>query len=181
MKTKCNNCGIEFEKRNADYNRNEIVGARHFCSRSCCISTINKEISPENRKKYYNISKHAGNRQDEFSKFRRFISRINKTDIIKLYGRNNLDVNYLKKLWESQNGKCAYTNISMILPKNTKDYYKHRSLKKASLDRINSTKGYIKGNVQFVCSAINIGKKDFTHEEMLEFISEIKNTSKNHI
>ena len=63
----------------------------------------------------------------------------------------------------------------MVLPKNTKDYYKTHSLKKASLDRIDSSGGYDKGNVQFVCQGVNLTKKDFPHNEMVSFIEEIKN------
>jgi hypothetical protein len=45
---------------------------------------------------------------------------------------------------------------------------------KASLDRIDSTKGYIKGNVEFVCLAINYAKNKFSKEDTLTFLNEIK-------
>lgn len=47
------------------------------------------------------------------------------------------------------------------------------SLKRASLDRIDSSKGYIKGNVEFVCYAINLAKNSFTRDEMKEFLKEV--------
>lgn len=56
-----------------------------------------------------------------------------------------VDVDYIKNLLEAQNQKCAYTGIPMELPD-------HKGCKDkrmcASLDRIDSTKGYIEGNVQ---------------------------------
>ena len=45
--------------------------------------------------------------------------------------------------------------------------------RKASLDRINSSKGYVKGNVEFVCSSINLAKNSFTREQMKEFLRSI--------
>jgi hypothetical protein len=39
----------------------------------------------------------------------------------------------------------------------------------ASLDRIDSSKGYIKGNIQFVSVIANYAKNEMTHDEMLYF------------
>lgn len=82
-----------------------------------------------------------------------------------------VDVTYLKELWEQQNGICPYTGIKMLLPETSAHIL--RSPKKASLDRINSSKDYIRGNVEFVCCAINLAKNSFTREQMKEFIAEI--------
>jgi hypothetical protein len=169
-KVKCYTCGNEFEKRNADYNRTERLGQRHFCCLSCSVTTRNKELSPEERKNCYDISKHSGNRLDEYSPFKIYL---NKGRISLSKHKCEIDVIYLKEMWDKQKGICPYTGIKMILPKNTKEY-SIRSLKKASLDRIDSSKDYIKGNVEFVCCAINLAKNSFTRKEMEIFISEIK-------
>ncbi len=88
----------------------------------------------------------------------------------------NLDLQYLKELWDSQNGICPYTGIKMILPE-----YKRKGRKRenmlpyqASLDRINSNLGYIKGNVEFVCLSINYGKNGFSKQQMIDFLNLIK-------
>jgi myo-inositol catabolism protein IolC len=39
----------------------------------------------------------------------------------------------------------------------------------ASLDRVDSTKGYIVGNIQFISAAANMAKNNMTHEQMIEF------------
>ncbi|MEO1764581.1 MAG: hypothetical protein AAFR83_22070, partial [Cyanobacteria bacterium J06629_18] len=41
--------------------------------------------------------------------------------------------------------------------------------KTASLDRIDSCKGYVFGNVQFVSLMANYAKRDFLEEELLRF------------
>jgi hypothetical protein len=175
-KVKCTECGTEFEKRNADYNRTERLGKRHFCNRSCSVSNRNKNWPLNERRKYcYQIKQHAGNRKDEFSPFRYFIIKSRVFSRREKYGSPTIDVEYLKDLWRRQNGICPYTGIKMILPQNTKENMSIHSLKKASLDRIDSTKGYLKGNVHFVCLSINLAKKNFPHEDMIEFIKEIKN------
>lgn len=84
---------------------------------------------------------------------------------------SELDVKYLKQLWENQKGICSYTGIKMLLPETSAHVV--RSPKKASLDRIDSSKEYVRGNVEFVCQAINLAKNAFTREEMKAFISEI--------
>ena len=109
-------------------------------------------------------------RQDEYSPFRTFISKGRGS--IKKKGCT-IDVKYLKTIWEFQNGICPYTGIKMILPKNTLEYNSTKSLKKASLDRIDSSKGYVEGNLEFVCCGINFAKNNFTKKDMTSFLDEI--------
>lgn len=111
---------------------------------------------------------------DEFSPFRIFSKRVRQAAIIRKYGDSDIDPDYLRQLWISQKGRCAYTGIEMLCPKNITEYHKVHSVKKLSLDRIDSSKGYTKGNVHFVCQAINLAKKNLPHKEMVEFIKEIK-------
>lgn len=44
----------------------------------------------------------------------------------------------------------------------------------ASVDRIDSKKGYDFGNVQFVSACMNLAKKDMTHEQAKIFVNEIR-------
>ena len=44
----------------------------------------------------------------------------------------------------------------------------------ASLDRIDSSLGYLKGNVQFTILCINYMKNNLTHTQMLQLIDLIK-------
>jgi hypothetical protein len=171
IKTTCAECKIEFEKSTSEYNRSERLGKRHFCSCSCSVTCGNKEMSPERKTKCGNqIRPYIGNRQDKYSGFKYYITKC-KSRIKKF--NYNIDVFYLKTLWESQNGICPYTGIKMILPKNTKEHMTIHSLKKASLDRIDSSKGYIDGNVEFVCMAVNYAKNSFSKQNMKEFIAEL--------
>lgn len=173
IKVKCAECGNEFNRSLSEYNRNKKIGREIFCNNSCQTINKNKKLTPEFRKKHcYDISKHAGNRQCEFSPFKPYLSKW-RSSMVKHKNEIDIDQVYLKQLWESQDGICPYTGIKMILPKNTKEHQSIRSLKKASLDRIDSSKGYLKGNVEFVCYAINMAKNSFTRKDMKEFLLEM--------
>ena len=64
----------------------------------------------------------------------------------------------------TQNKLCALTGVPLILGK-----YKNGILTEttASLDRINSDLGYVKGNVQWVHKTINLMKNKLPQEEFL--------------
>ena len=172
----CNNCNIQFEKRNADYNRSQKLSKPHFCCRRCSIISSNQHLTKEqkvNRYKRIQGCKHART-TDELSPFRKVLLKVKMRSSKCKYENTNLDLMYLKKLWDDQQGICPYTGIKMILPKSTSENNNLQSLKKASLDRIDSSKGYVIGNVEFVCRAINYAKNSFSKKEMREFLSEIK-------
>ena len=67
-----------------------------------------------------------------------------------------------------QEGKCVYTHIPLTLHKHGLNLPDIRY--SASLDRIDSTKGYIKDNVQFISTAINLMKNTLTTEQTKEFL-----------
>lgn len=179
----CQNCNKFFERKLCEHNKNLNRGmTKTFCSLSCFARVRNASMSKEYWQKQYKKQKHtfdiksqAGNRRDEYSPFKHFLNS-GRASIIKHKNEINIDIQYLKECWEKQNGTCPYTNLKMILPKNTKEC-NFKSLKKASLDRIDSSKGYIKGNVEFVCMAINLAKKNHSKKEMEGFLFEIKNPS----
>jgi hypothetical protein len=80
----------------------------------------------------------------------------------------NFDVEYLLELWNKQSGKCAISNIEMTFV-----LYEGHIKTNASIDRINSNKGYSKDNIQLVCSIINKMKLDMTKEELMFYCKEI--------
>lgn len=73
------------------------------------------------------------------------------------------------EVWLKQNKKCAYTNLELYIASNKKN----RSNQTASLDRIDSNIGYVKGNIQFVHKKVNMMKGQLSDEEFLFFCREI--------
>jgi len=72
---------------------------------------------------------------------------------------------YLADLLISQDFKCALTDWdidAMDVQKNT-----------ASLDRIDSSKGYIEGNVQWVHKMVNMCKQQYTQKEFIDMCKSV--------
>jgi hypothetical protein len=67
--------------------------------------------------------------------------------------------------FEAQGGKCALSGLPLSL-RATKGNY---SEKTASLDRIDSSKGYVKSNIQWVHKTLNAMKRDYSDECFIEF------------
>jgi hypothetical protein len=81
---------------------------------------------------------------------------------------NNLTTAYIQKLLEKQNFRCAFTGIEL-------DHKTGKNnLRLASIDRINSKKGYVKGNVQIVLNCMNKAKGDSTDKQFRKLLKEIK-------
>ena len=109
----------------------------------------------------------AFRREDGLSPFRNYVAQAKERGI----GVFDLTPEYLKALWEDQKGACPHTGqrlelVSKYTKRKTQPY-------QASLDRIDSSKGYIKGNVQFVALTYNYAKNRFSHEDVLAFCEKV--------
>ena len=79
------------------------------------------------------------------------------------------------KLWEQQKGICAITGLKMLEPVGyVASRVPLKLPKTASIDRINSKKGYIRGNIQWVCVFANLAKNTFDDELIKEVFKEMK-------
>lgn len=82
----------------------------------------------------------------------------------------DLTLDYLFQLWEQQSGICALSGINMTYTR-----FNGRTHTNVSIDRIDPTKGYVKGNIQLVCMACNQIKSDMTDSQMYDFCKRIVN------
>jgi len=62
----------------------------------------------------------------------------------------------LLDVWDKQNGRCAYTKLPLLATANR--------FNTVSLDRVDSGKGYVVGNIQLVCAAINKMKQEYSED-----------------
>lgn len=83
----------------------------------------------------------------------------------------NLSIKYLWKLYKKQNKKCAISGIKIGF--HDEDGRKNS----ASVDRIDSTKGYIKGNIQWVHKTINKIKQTLSNKEFIQWCKIISNNN----
>lgn len=165
----CSNseCGNSFDRKTSEVNRNRKLGRKSYCSKACKAKVEIKNSpkmaigNPDNLV--------AGNRKDEYSPFKRIML------ILKMRNKENpekktleLTVEQLKELWEKQQGICPFTGWKLILHTTTKDkldYVPNR----ASLDRIDSNKGYSIDNVRFVSLMYQFAKNKFTDKDVYDF------------
>lgn len=78
----------------------------------------------------------------------------------------NVDEKYIGEIFNQQKGLCALSHIKL-------------NNKTASLDRIDSTKGYVIGNVQWVHSIVNVLKLYFDQNYFIDMCVAVSNYSKN--
>jgi hypothetical protein len=108
----------------------------------------NKEkISVKNKRRYQNLT------LDQ--KFEMLIKTAQKRKNFKC----SISADYLKEVWQEQEGRCAYTKLPLTADAN--------QLTTMSLDRIDSDLDYVNGNVQLVCVAVNRMKSDFLEKDFI--------------
>jgi hypothetical protein len=168
-KCTCKNCGVEFEKPLTEIRRNEKLNRPNFCSRTCVGKNNSKNFG--DRKNNYEISQHSNNRLDGYSKF-----KYHYRNILKRNHEVTVTIEDLKESWDKQNGICEFTNLNLILSSYTK--IEKNSIYAASLDRIDSSKGYIVGNIRWISRAINYMKNDMTDNMVWELIKILKENKK---
>jgi hypothetical protein len=134
-----------------------------------CARKYNASVNPPKG----NISNlKSDNRRDKFSNYKLFLSRVKMRSKEKseIY---DIDLQYIFNLWNSQNGICPLTGWKMLLPTDPKCGFISKDIKNASLDRIDSSIGYIKGNVRFVCVMANYAKNVFHDNELIQFCNAV--------
>jgi len=71
---------------------------------------------------------------------------------------HNITYEYIKELYEKADGKCAVTGLQM--------QHVWNNLYSISCDRIDSSQGYIHGNVQLVCKWVNLAKNTHSNDDI---------------
>lgn len=167
---KCSHCGIESLKNAKEIERQQRNGRTNFyCSRSCA-----GKASCEHLKSYkpFPVWTIKRNKKDILSPFKPFVRRARRREIENSKNYTvNITPQYLKDLWEKQDGKCLITGIALTLKLNHSPY-------QASLDRIDNTKGYIEGNVRFVALIYNYAKNTFSDSDVIDFCNHVANNNK---
>ena len=163
MALKCESCGKKFRRRRSDYNRSLRKGHRNFCSRKCA-GRANVGNIPESSRVWGHLD--PGNKADELSPFRWHLRNCKR--------RKDCDLTLedLRDQWDKQDGRCPYSGWKL---KNLATTSCHLPLTpdRASLDRIDSSKGYVQGNVQFVSYMAQCAKNIFSGDDLIKFCESV--------
>jgi hypothetical protein len=76
-------------------------------------------------------------------------------------GNMNLDIEYLQQLYQEQKGLCYISNMKMSL--------KVHSDFNISIERIDETNGYVKGNINLICIEFQNGRQQWTLTKFNDF------------
>ena len=81
---------------------------------------------------------------------------------------DNINIDYLISLWDKQNGKCALTGwgMTMVLGEGVIQT-------NCSIDRIDSSIGYVEGNIQLVCRIVNISKSNTSVDNFINLCKSV--------
>lgn len=87
------------------------------------------------------------------------LSRPRSRAINKIGAKSEIDItkDFIEELFNKQNGKCALSGSEIIMSKNISE-------NTASVDRINSDRGYTKDNIQLVHKDVNRMKNKYSDE-----------------
>lgn len=77
-----------------------------------------------------------------------------------------VSIEYGWDLFRKQEGRCALTGVELKI-------MTERRYKTASLDRIESSKGYIEGNVQWTHKDVNVMKRSLNNSEFIDFCHKV--------
>lgn len=143
VETECSYCKASLKRH-----RTNVSEEKHnFCDIKCTNKFYGKKSDPYNYL-FTNIKKRAKVKNLSF----------------------NLTRKFLKELMQLQNNRCAVTNIPIEVIKQTELGTLSST---ASLDRIDNTKGYIKGNVRYTCLGINYMRNRRSNEELEDLLNKI--------
>jgi hypothetical protein len=159
----------EYKRQSTKYDRSDDT---YCCSRSCVACLRHNRIDDNFKARKENLvvnnigNKYGRKYSDEDKPFAEFMRRARMRSSYKKYDRDDMDIDYLKSIWKEQKGLCAITRVIIYLEGNISPF-------KASLDRKDSSIGYVRGNVQFVAYSVNLAKQSFPDEEILEFFLKV--------
>lgn len=171
----CEYCGAKVLKDLSEWVRNQNKNRKSFCSGSCAVSYGNKirEFDKDKCISNFKGKNNSSANLDELSPFRPHLKNIkthskakNRLDFV------NITLQDLKNQWDKQDGVCPYTGVKLENYKNSQKTSLATPYR-ASVDRIDSSKGYEVDNIEFISYMAQCAKNRFTKEELIEFCKQV--------
>lgn len=155
----CTQCKV-MQRMSEFYTTGKCVDGRPKYN-SWCKKCISKKMASYHQRIW-------GKEQLQYTAFRRtksvrsYLQYLRSKAVQRKKNGDVISIDALELLWATQKGNCALTGWPMtmelangVVPTN------------CSLDRINSSEGYVVGNVQLVCRAANIAKHNLSDAEFV--------------
>lgn len=157
----CSKCNKLFTRSISEHNRNIKKGRKVYCSNTCAgkDKTGHLKDCPK-----YDLRGYS--RVDKYTPIRYAFGKA------KQHAQNkNMDFDItlddVFQVYQSQNGRCVFTGWEIdTRHRNRNDFFGKNRL---SIDRIDSSIGYTKDNIQLVCVAANIAKSVHSNQDLIDF------------
>ena len=163
----CEVCGKVFSRREAEHNRNLRKNRRVYCSRKCQGTGVKGNL-PKDQKPPNLLGWRKNDPLSQFRQHHRSIQLRCKENPDRKY--TDLTLEDLRDIWDRQGGICPYTGWELVHAKALGSHHKlPLTPNRASVDRIDSSKGYVKENVQYIAFIANMAKNVFTEDQLKEF------------
>lgn len=156
----CTCCGIN--KPISEFHKHKLKKDGHAGKCKECVKEYVKIYYDNNKEKLikYRTDYNRNNPRKAYRDLDSRFHQLLKTAIYRNKFEVCLSVEDLKDVWHKQKGRCVYTKLPLLATANKPNT--------VSLDRIDSNKGYVTDNVQFVCSAVNKMKSNMTESQFIE-------------
>lgn len=157
MEKKCKHCNVVKPLDSFYGHKTSKDGKVNICKVCRCEQTkayqkAHPEQTKEIHRKHYEVSKTTN--------LRRRLGRLLTTAKSRNRYEVLITVDDLEDLYTNQNGLCVYSKLPLTL--------QPHQLTTISLDRIDSSKGYINGNIQLVGTAINKMKLNYSGTQFIQ-------------
>lgn len=156
----------EFRRQTTKFHR---LSDSFYCSRSCALKWRNQnevgfrgEMTQEAKIKFAKIGKEQALKRSK-GPFHYYVRMIWKRS-----NSSTITHEDIQTIWEQSKGLCPISGVKMVL----KTAKSKPSPFSASIDRIDSSKDYEIGNIQFVAYSANLAKSAFSQEEISGFFLE---------
>ncbi len=165
----CTNCENDFQKEKSQHIYQVSKGKKNFfCNLSCAASYRNRN-NPNNPPDPQYGNQYSRKYPNGISWYATRCFKDRRFGLMEHASRLAFANHLLDKLNE-QDGRCALTNIPLSLRDVQGKVNEVNSFKIASVDRIDNSLPYQKGNVQWVSVAINFARNRTELEEFKGFL-----------
>lgn len=156
---------------------------RYLSTKGCCIECKrlqSREWSRRNNLQHQELKKRwQENNKSHSAKWKQAYRKSHPFETLCSFAKNSkktkhkgwecdIDAVFLEQLWERQGGKCYWLGCNIDLLQTA------RHPLKATLDRLDNSKGYTKNNVVWASGLANMGRRDTPADEFEAILTIVK-------
>jgi len=173
----CSQCGLIKSLEEFPFENKELNQRRANCKD--CKNAASKKAYEETRDDPESVARRIIKKCKEREKYRlaKFVQRMDKLEFmpeVELSETDfNLDYQWVLQQRDIQNNKCYYTGLEMLWSTGLIDDIKRMNPYAVTVERLDSTRPYVKDNCVLACWRANCMKGDGTYDEMIMFASSI--------